>query len=67
MHPVAPAEAKGVTAEEVAVERARPAPAAFETVTESAVDVVALPAASRATAVRVWGPLGAPVVFHETA
>ena len=37
----------------------------FATVTATEV-VLALPAASRATAVRVWGPVAAVVVFHET-
>src|SRR5438034_338395 len=34
-------------------------------VTVLAVDVVVLPAASRATAVRVWLPLAVAVVFHD--
>src|SRR4051812_19258161 len=40
--------------------------AALLTVTDRAADVVVLPAASRATAVRLWAPLAAVVVFHET-
>src|SRR5947209_20373835 len=52
-----------------------PAPVpAFETVRASALatitlmlaEVVALPAASRAMALRVWAPLGTVVVFQET-
>src|SRR5436190_13348132 len=39
----------------------------FETVTVTAVEVAVLPAASRATAVRVCEPLLTAVVFHETA
>src|SRR5437762_248908 len=39
----------------------------LETVTVTALEVVAFPAASRARAVRVWEPLLAVVVFHETA
>src|SRR5437016_5603598 len=35
-------------------------------VTLTAGEVVALPAASRATAVRVWAPAAAVAVFHET-
>ena len=38
----------------------------FTTVTVTAADVLTLPAASRATAVSEWLPLGTPVVFHET-
>jgi hypothetical protein len=38
----------------------------FETVTATPAEVVALPAASRATAVRVWLPVVAPVVFQDT-
>jgi hypothetical protein len=38
--------------------------APFETVTEE--DVLLLPAASRATAVRVWDPLLVEVVSHVT-
>ena len=40
---------------------------AFTTVTLTAAEVAVLPAASRATAVRVCAPLLAVVVFHETA
>src|SRR3989442_10089013 len=40
--------------------------AALDTVTVTAADVVTLPAASRATAVRVWAPLVAVVVAQET-
>src|SRR5881296_1638411 len=36
------------------------------TVTVTVAEVVVLPAASRATAVRVWEPLAAAVVVHET-
>src|SRR5207244_43143 len=36
------------------------------TVTETAVEVVVLPAASRARAVKVWEPLLSPVVFRGT-
>src|SRR6266851_5636773 len=36
----------------------------FETVTETGADVVVLPAASRATAVSVWAPAVAVVVFQ---
>ena len=36
------------------------------TVTVTAVEVAMLPAASRATAVSVWVPLVAVVVFHDT-
>src|SRR5438034_152556 len=39
----------------------------FETVTVTVADVVVLPAASRATAVRVCDPLLVAVVFQETA
>ena len=42
-------------------------PVVFETVTLTRADVVVLPAASRATAVSVWAPLVAVVVFQETA
>ena len=35
------------------------------TVTVTGADTVELPAASRATAVKVWDPLAAPVVFHD--
>src|SRR5437867_1629182 len=38
---------------------------ALSTVTLTAADVAVLPAASRATAVKVWDPLTASVVFHE--
>src|SRR6266516_812452 len=38
----------------------------LETVTATALEVVAFPAASRARAVSVWEPLLAVVVFHET-
>ena len=41
--------------------------APLETVTATPAEVATLPAASRATAVRVWLPLAAPSVFHETA
>jgi len=41
--------------------------AALLTVTLTAAEVVRLPAPSRATAVRVWLPLVAVVVFQETA
>src|SRR5438445_11805335 len=41
--------------------------AALLTVTLTAAEVVRLPAPSRATAVRVWLPLVALVVFQETA
>jgi hypothetical protein len=37
----------------------------LETVTLTALEVAVLPAASRATAVRVWEPLAASVVFQE--
>ena len=37
-----------------------------DTVTVTAADVVVLPAASRATAVSVWLPFVAVVVFHDT-
>src|SRR5437762_4803490 len=40
--------------------------APFETVTATATEVARLPAASRATAVRLCEPLLAVVVFHET-
>src|SRR5437899_6851383 len=40
-------------------------PLPFETVTVTAADVPVLPAASRATAVRVWEPLLVVVVSHE--
>ena len=40
--------------------------AAFDTVTVTAADVVRLPAASRAMAVSVCGPLTAVVVFQDT-
>ena len=36
------------------------------TVTATGADVVVLPAASRAMAVRVWGPLATVVVFQVT-
>ena len=39
----------------------------FTTVTLTALEVAVLPAASRATAVKLWAPLLAVVVFHETA
>ena len=39
----------------------------FETVTATEADVLVLPAASRATALRVWLPSAAVVVFHVTA
>ena len=39
----------------------------FETVTTTFAAVAVLPAASRATAVSVWLPLAAPVVFHDHA
>ena len=39
---------------------------ALLTVTVTAAEVVVLPAASRATAVSVWGPLAAVVVSHDT-
>src|SRR5258705_157588 len=42
-------------------------PVLFDTVTVTAVDVVVLPAASRARAVNVCEPLLAVVVLHETA
>src|SRR5207247_4553039 len=38
---------------------------ALSTVTLTAADVAVLPAASRATAVKVWDPLTASVVFQE--
>ena len=38
---------------------------ALSTVTATAVLVVVLPAASRATAVRLWAPLVAAAVFQE--
>src|SRR5437867_12429549 len=38
---------------------------ALSTVTLTAADVAVFPAASRATAVKVWDPLTASVVFHE--
>src|SRR5207249_1444311 len=38
----------------------------FDTVTVTPADVVWFPAASRATALRVWLPLAALVVFHDT-
>src|SRR5437870_3435016 len=37
----------------------------LETVTLTALEVAVLPAASRATAVKLWEPLAASVVFHE--
>ena len=37
----------------------------FNTVTPIAAEVVRLPAASRATAVSVWVPLGTSTVFQE--
>src|SRR5262245_15176073 len=36
----------------------------FDTVIDTAVDVVLLPAASRAIAVRTWAPLEVPVLFQ---
>src|SRR5256885_11109112 len=39
----------------------------LSTVTLSGVEVAVFPAASRATAVRVWDPSRAVVVVHETA
>ncbi len=41
-------------------------PRPFETVTGIEGDVPVLPAASRATAVRVWAPSAAVVVFQAT-
>ena len=38
----------------------------FDTVTVTPAEVVTLPAASRATAVSVWEPLLAVVVFQDT-
>jgi hypothetical protein len=38
----------------------------FDTVTLTVLLVVVLPAASRATAVRMWAPLLAAVVVHDT-
>ena len=40
--------------------------AVLDTVTDTAADVVTLPAASRATAVTVCGPLGTPDEAHDT-
>ena len=37
----------------------------FDTVTPTLAEVLVFPAASRATAVSVWLPLLAVVVFHE--
>ena len=42
----------------------RPVEAVLFTVTVTVVDVVALPLASRATAVSAWLPLATPVVLH---
>src|SRR5712691_11911978 len=39
----------------------------LETVTPTPAEVAVLPAASRATAVKLWGPLDAKVVFQEIA
>ena len=39
-------------------------PATLNTVTASAAEVAALPAASLATAVRVWAPLAACALFQ---
>src|SRR2546428_3631916 len=39
--------------------------AALSTGTATAVEVAVLPAASRATAVRLWEPLATRVVFHK--
>src|SRR6266481_3634444 len=54
-----------VMPEEETAEMAGP-PTTLLTVTLTGVDTVELPAASRATAVRVWLPLTLRVVFQET-